>query len=119
MRGLRIRSDPRLSPVEKETCFNILGGGNRVSVQTVHPTAIRGLLAQPEFKVEHVTTSVVKGEKCITGIAGSLPVACLKIGFPRRDNRLSRVFARRAGRRQALDLCPGDAAPPPRSEARA
>ena len=102
--SLPIRSDPRLQPVEKETSFCILGNSKRVDVHTLHPTAVRGLLAQPEFEVKRLITEVIHEETVIVGVEGSLPLTSLRIGRPRKDARLSRLFARRGGRRKSLEL---------------
>lgn len=97
--SLVIRGDPSLRPIEKETSLNLLGGGEFWDVQSFHPTAVRGLLAQSEFEVTGLYTCDVGGEEAIVGVRGRLPLASLKIGRPRKDGRLSRTFGRRCERR--------------------
>ena len=108
-RGLRIGSDPSLLPVEKETCLHLLGGAAMADVHTMHPTAIRGFLAQPEFVVTQLVTASVSGRDTVVGLRGLLPLGCLKVGAARKDGRLSRVFSRRGGRQQLTALCRHDA----------
>ncbi len=91
----RVASDPSLRPEETETCLHILGDTGWVDVHTLHPSAMRGLLALPEFEVLELNAKAVRGETRIVGVKGRFPVGCLRIGRGRKDSRLSRVFSRR------------------------
>jgi len=96
---LRVAADPKLRPEEKETCLHILGDAQWADVFTRHPSAVKGLLALPEFEVEEQCTRTIRGKEVIVGVKGRLPLGSLKIGRPRRDQRLSRVFPQRRGAR--------------------
>jgi len=73
------------------------------------PSAIRGFLARPEFELREAFTRRVHGKECVVGLSGSIPVACIKIGPPRRSSYLSRVFSRRARSRKRAAVRSGDA----------
>ena len=94
-----VHSNPRLQPLEKETCLNLLGGEKEFTVMSYHPTAIRGFLRQPEFRPTRAFIECMGGQDTIVGIEGVLPLRCLHIGAARRRNFLSTVFARRSGMR--------------------
>lgn len=110
----RIAADPTLCPQEKETCFNFLGNSRRVDVHSLHPTVVRGLLNQPEFEITELFTKTINGEETIIGVRGTLPVGSFKIGRPRQDPHLSRVFSRRARAQHHREVCPSDTDPTPR-----
>lgn len=105
---LPIKADPRLRPVEKHVSIEIHGNSHLASLHANQPSAIRGLLAQPEFQVQEFETLVIHSETCITGVRGLLPVSCIKIGAPRKEHQLCRLFSRRSRRRQQVALCSGD-----------
>jgi hypothetical protein len=93
-----------LAPHEKETSLNLLGGAEVWEVESYAPSAIRGLLAQPEFEETERIVRQIRGRDVVVCIRGRLPLGAVKIGRPRRDARLSRVFARRAARTETLNL---------------
>jgi len=105
---LRVMADPNLRPEEKETALHVLGNSKRLEIHTLHPTAVRGLLAQPEFEVDEVFTKTIKGEEVIVGIKGTLPIGSLKIGRPRSVAHLSRVFSRRSSTQKRRAVCQSD-----------
>jgi len=113
---MRVRSDPSLRPIEKETSLGLLGGGTHFAVESRHPSAVKGLLAQPEFTVTELITRRIGSEQCIVGVKGQLPVASVKIGKARRDGRLSRMFSRRRGtqKHSTLRRCDAKSDPPVR-----
>jgi len=100
--GHRVCSDPSLEPVEKEFSLNTHSTNKYFDIHTYHPSAIRGLMRQPEFEVSKFLTRMIHGEKCIVGIMGRLPVACLHIGTARKRKTLSAVFGRRSKTRNDL-----------------
>lgn len=110
----RIAADPTLRPEEKETCFNLLGNSKRVDLHSLHPTVIRGLLNQPEFEMTELLTKSINGEEMIIGVHGTLPIGSFKIGRPRQDPHLSRVFSRRARPQHHRKVCPSDTDSTPR-----
>jgi len=93
--SLRVAADPDLLPIEKETSLWLVSGSSSFEVSSLHPSAIRGLLSQPEFAVTDLRTKSVRGRECIVGVEGRLPIGCFHVGRQRKDGRLSRVFGRR------------------------
>ena len=102
---LPVKADPRCQSVEREFCLNRLGGESHVTVMARDPAEIRGLLAQPEFVATGACVARIGRTDCLVGIQGRLPLACIRIGAPRRDGRPSRVFARRGGRGRGARVC--------------
>jgi len=92
---LRVCSDPQLEPIEKEFSLNTHGTSQFFEVDAHHPTAIRGLLKQPEFEVTRLVMKTIRGKEFIVGVQGKIPVSCLHIGAARRRKTLSAVFGRR------------------------
>jgi len=90
-----VAADPALEPLEKETCFSLLGGRKVLQVMSRHPTGVRGLLRQPEFVPTVAYIRTIRGREMLVGIDGDLPLASLHVGVPRKREFLSSVFARR------------------------
>jgi len=98
-----IAADPALEPVEKETCFSLLGGQKVLHVMSRHPTGVRGFLRQPEFVPTAAHIQTIRGTETLVGIDGDLPLASLHVGVPRKRKFLSSVFARRRQSRKTRD----------------
>jgi|GEM_PF-5849257 len=105
--NLPIAASKELQAHEKETCFNLLGGQDYFTLMSRHPTAIRGLLRQPEFQPTKAYIENQNRKECIVGIEGTLPISCVHIGAARKRRFLSTVFSRRSGLRCTDDCASG------------
>ena len=97
--SMAVASSKVLSPVEKETCMNLLGTELNIHVLSYHPTVIRGLLRQLEFSPDCAYVEKQGRREVVVGISGTLPVSCLHVGASRRRKTLSGVFSRRTSSR--------------------
>jgi len=102
-----IAASPDLRPIEKETCLNLLGGKSVLMVMSRHPSGVRGFLKQPEFSPRVAYVERLHGRETLVGIDGTLPLACLHIGAPRKRGFLSYVFATRSRSGKGQASAPG------------
>lgn len=85
-RGEPICTDPTADPRENETALHFTSGDRRLWISSYEPTVIAGLLAHPDFQIEHLIFMQANGRESVVGVIGKLPVGALSIGRTRQSD---------------------------------
>lgn len=95
-RGEPVCADPTADPRENETALHFTAGDRRVWVSSYEPTVISGLLAHPDFQIEHLIFMQANRRECVVGVAGKLPVGTLSIGQARQSDSHELIVSNKA-----------------------
>lgn len=95
-RGEPICADPTVDPRENETALHFTAGDRRLWISSYEPTVVSGLLAHPDFQVEHVIFMQANGRECVVGVVGKLPVGALSIGRARKSDSHELIVSSRS-----------------------
>lgn len=99
-RGEPICADPTVDPKENETALHFAAGDRRFWISSYEPAVISGLLAHPDFQIEHVIWMRAHGRECVVGVVGKLPVGALSLGRARKSNSHELIVSLRYTKRK-------------------
>jgi hypothetical protein len=95
--GLKVREDPDLIPLEKETSINFTKGDERADVFTAERGLTRRLLTHELFDTDAVllkdgstvdsVDSLHTNEDTIVGVRGTIPIGSLKVKATTRSDK--------------------------------
>jgi hypothetical protein len=95
--GLKVREDPDLIPLEKETSINFTKGDERADVFTSERGLTRRLLTHELFDTDAVllkdgstvdsVDSLRTNEDTIVGVRGTIPIGALKVKATTRSDK--------------------------------
>ncbi|MFN4218873.1 MAG: hypothetical protein ACK4HB_06310, partial [Candidatus Bipolaricaulia bacterium] len=68
----------------------------RFWISSYEPTVVSGLLAHPDFQIEHMICMLVNGRECVVGVVGKLPVGALSLGRARQSDSHELIVSGRA-----------------------
>lgn len=94
--GEPICADPTADPRENETALHFTAGDRRLWISSYEPTVVAGLLAHPDFQIEHLVFMKANGRECVVGVVGKLPVGALSLGRARKSDSHELVVSIRA-----------------------
>lgn len=95
--GLKVREDPDLIPLEKETSINFTKDEDRAQVFTAERGLTRRFLTHDLFDTDAVllkdgstvdsVDSLHRNEDTIVGVRGTIPIGCLKVKATARADK--------------------------------
>ena len=93
--GQPVCADPTADPKENETGIHFTGGDRLAWVSSYEPAVIEGLLKHKHFRLNEVITLHIKGQECVVGVTGRIPIGALRIGRRRSSDRHGLIVSSR------------------------